>query len=94
MNILYANTMTIQYTEEWFDEARHYVNPNDLKAVKERLEHLPKMMDELNELLKNGDMEAEHFALRMRNYARDCADAVEHAEERIGWGRARGIITY
>lgn len=94
MNVLYANTMTIKYTEEWFNNEGGYVNPHDLKAVKERIEHLPKMMDELNELLKNGDMEAEHFATRMKHYARNCADAVEHAEEGIGWGRARKTITY
>ena len=58
MNVLYANTMTIKYTEEWFKNEGGYVNPHDLKSVKERIEHLPKMMDELNELLKNGDMEA------------------------------------
>ena len=83
-----------QYTEEWFEEAYSYVNPKDLKAVKERLGHLTKMVDELNELLKNGDEEAEHFATRMKIYVRDCADAVENGGEYIEWGRADEMITY
>lgn len=45
------------YTEKWFRDARSHAikcKSNDLLALKERMEHLPKMIDTLNEMLKNG----------------------------------------
>lgn len=45
------------YTEKWFRDARSLAfkcKSNDLLALKERMEHLPKMIDTLNEMLKNG----------------------------------------
>lgn len=64
------------YTEKWFRDARsHTLNceRNDLLALKECMEHLPKMIDTLNEMLKNGynkDVRAlvyniEHYAYRI-----------------------------
>ena len=91
------NTMNknMQYTEEWFDEARHYsFDWKDLKAIKERLEHLPKMMDELNEKLKNGDKDAHYLATRMKHHAQRTMSAIESNEGYISWGRADMMITY
>lgn len=45
------------YTKEWFRDVRSHefkCKSNDLLALKERMEHLPKMIDALNEMLKNG----------------------------------------
>ena len=45
------------YTEKWFADARSLefeCERNDLLALKERMEHLPKMIDTLNEMLKKG----------------------------------------
>lgn len=85
----------MQYTEEWFDEARNNgFDWKDLKAIKERLEHLPKMMDELNEKLKNGDKDAHYLATRMKHYAQKTLLAIESNEEYISWGRADMMVTY
>lgn len=84
----------MQYTEEWFKKARAYVEHEDLKAVKECLEHLPNMMDELNELLKKGDKEAEHFADMMKYYIIDCAILVKYEADYISCGHAAVMKTY
>lgn len=59
------------YTEKWFREARsHNWERNDLLALKERMEHLPKMIDTLNELLKNGQKrDASNLAYDIEHYA-------------------------
>lgn len=47
--------MDIQYTKEWFKSQRSdYHKSDDLLALKKRMEHLPKMIDAINEALKNG----------------------------------------
>lgn len=61
------------YTEKWFSDARSHelkCEPNDLLALRERMEHLPKMIDTLNEMLKSGDVSAlvyniTHYAYRI-----------------------------
>lgn len=85
----------IQYTEEWFDDdSNRYFDSEDLKAIKERLEHLPKMMDELNELLKNGDKDANIFAFNMSYYVHETWSAIKNDYEYMSWGRADEMITY
>ena len=72
-------TMNMQYTYEWFrGNKKHKYDCEDLKAVKARLEHLPKMMDELNELLKNGEHDkANSLALDMRYYIHETYTAIK-----------------
>lgn len=64
------------YTEKWFSDARSHefkCEYNDLLSLKERMEHLPKMIDTLNEMLKNGNTgvvsnlayNIEHYAYRI-----------------------------
>lgn len=84
------------YTDEWFDEARrHRFDSEDLKALKESLEHLPKMIDELNELLKNGERrKADSLALNMSRYVQRTSNAIESDYQYISWGRANEMKTY
>lgn len=85
----------MQYTEEWFNEARRSgFASEDLKAIKERFEHLPKMMDELNERLKNGDKDADYLALCIKRYVQGTLNAIESDYEYISWGHANRMITY
>lgn len=89
-------TMNMQYTDEWFDDYRkHEFDWKDLKAIKARLEHLPKMMDELNELLKNGERrKADSLALNMSRYVQRTSNAIESDYEYISWGRADMMVIY
>lgn len=61
------------YTEEWFSKARDHeleCKSNDLLALKERMEHLPKMIDTLNEMLKNGyNKDVSDLAYNIQHYA-------------------------
>ena len=86
----------MQYTKEWFrGYKKHKYDCEDLKAIKERLEHLPKMMDELNELLKSGESsKADTLALNMRYYIHETYTAIKSDYEYISWGRADEMITY
>ena len=84
----------INYNNEWFEKANTSFDWKDLKAIKEHLEHLPKMMDELNEKLKNGDKDAHYLATRMKHYAQRTMDAIESDEGYISWGRADMMVTY
>ena len=85
----------MQYTEEWFNDYSNYrFDWEDLKAIKERLEHLPKMIDELNAKLKNGDKDAHYLATRMKHYAQRILSAIESDEGYISWGRADMMVTY
>ena len=85
----------MQYTDEWFYEARHNrFKLEDLKAIKERFEHLPKMMDELNERLKNGDKDADYLALCIQRYTQRLVNALESDYQYMSWGRANEMITY
>ena len=87
--------MNMQYTDEWFDEARHNsFKSKDLKAIKERFEHLPKMMDELNERLKNGDKDADYLALCIQRYTQRLVNAIESDYDYMSWGRADEMVTY
>lgn len=86
-------TTNMQYTKEWF-HSNHDFDSEDLKAIKDRLEHLPKMMDVLNELLKNGDKDADVFARRMSNYVQGTLNAIESDYQYIAWGRADEMVTY
>ena len=84
-----------KYNKEWFEKNLYEsFDWKDLKAIKERLEHLPKMMDELNELLKNGDKYAGRLANDMEFYARKTMSAIESNEGYISWGRADMMVTY
>lgn len=84
-----------KYDKEWFEKNLYEsFDWKDLKAIKERLEHLPKMMDELNELLKNGDKYAGRLANDMEFYARKTMSAIESNEGYISWGRADMMVTY
>lgn len=67
------------YTEKWFREARsHNWERNDLLSLKERMEHLPKMIDTLNELLKNGQKrDASNLAYDIEHYAYRIARAMD-----------------
>jgi len=67
------------YTEKWFSDARsHNWERNDLLALKERMEHLPKMIDTLNELLKNGQKrDASNLAYDIEHYAYRIARAMD-----------------
>ena len=86
----------MQYTDEWFrDYRKRKFNCEDLKAIKERLEHLPKMMDELNELLKNGERrKANSLALSMSYYVQRISNKIESDYQYIAWGRANEMVTY
>ena len=84
----------IKSTEEWFEKAKSSFDWKDLKAIKVRLEHLPKMMDELNEKLKNGDKDAHYLATRMKHYAQRTLSAIESDEGYISWGREDMMVTY
>lgn len=85
----------MQYTKEWFKKNDVYVKSEDLKAIKERLEHLPKIMDELNELLKNGERrKADSLALSMSYYIQSLSDAIESDYQYISWGHANRMVTY
>ena len=84
----------IQYTKEWFKKNDVSFESEDLKTIKDRLEHLPKMMDELNEMLKNGDKEADSFALSMRYYIQRLSDKIDSDYQYMAWGRANEMITY
>lgn len=61
------------YTEKWFSDARSHefkCKNNDLLALKERMEHLPKMIDTLNEMLKKGySREVGNLAYNIEHYA-------------------------
>ena len=49
--------MNTQYTEDWFENefsSHRYDDCNDILSLKKRMEHLPKMMDTINEILKEG----------------------------------------
>lgn len=91
-----STTMNMQYTDEWFDDYRkHEFDWKDLKVIKARLEHLPKMMDELNELLKNGESsKADSLALSMSHYIHETYTAIETDYEYMSWGRADEMVTY
>lgn len=69
------------YTEKWFSDARERefkYGRNDLLALKERMEHLPKMIDTLNELLKNGrKRDASNLAYDIEHYAYRIARAMD-----------------
>lgn len=69
------------YTEKWFSDARERefkYGRNDLLALKERMEHLPKMIDTLNELLKNGHKrDASTLAYDIEHYAYRIARAMD-----------------
>lgn len=52
-------------------------------------------MDELNELLKNGEhRKADHLSLRMSWYIQSLSDAIESDYQYITWGRADMMKTY
>lgn len=71
----------MQYTEEWFNDYSNYrFDWGDLKAIKERFEYLPKMIDELNAKLKNGDIDADYLATRMKHYAQMTLGTIESDE--------------
>ena len=61
------------YTEKWFSDARDHelkCERNDLLALKKRMEHLPKMIDTLNEMLKKGySREVGNLAYAIEHYA-------------------------
>lgn len=85
----------MQYTKEWFKKNKDYFKSQDLKAIKDRLEHLPKMMDELNELLKNDEgEEAISLALSMRYYIQNLSDKIDSDYQYMAWGRANEMVTY
>ncbi len=86
----------MQYTDEWFrGYKKHKFDWEDLKAIKARLEHLPKMMDELNELLKNGEHDkADSLALDMSYYIHETYTVIKTDYEYMSWGRANEMITY
>ena len=86
----------MQYTDEWFHEARrNSFDWENFKAIKDRLEHLPKMMDELNELLKNGERsKAISLALDMRYYIHETYTAIKSDYEYMAWGHADEMVTY
>ena len=84
----------MQYTKEWFKKNDNHFKSEDIKAIKERLEHLPKMMDELNELLKNDDKDADVFALSMSYYIQELSDKIESDYQYIAWGHANRMVTY
>ena len=85
----------IQYTKEWFKKNDVSFESEDLKTIKDRLEHLPKMMDELNELLKNGESsKANSLALEMRYYIHETYTAIKSDYEYMSWGRANEMVTY
>lgn len=86
----------MQYTDEWFrDYRKHEFDWEDLKAIKARLEHLPKMMDEMNELLKKGEhSKADSLALSMSHYVHKTLTAIESDYEYMSWGHADRMITY
>ena len=86
----------MQYTDEWFrGYKKHEFDWEDLKAIKARLEHLPKMMDELNELLKSGERsKANSLALNMSYYIHETYDAIENDYQYMSWGRADEMVTY
>lgn len=86
--------MNMQYTKEWFHN-NHDFESEDLKAIKERLEHLPKMMDELNELLKSGERrKADSLALSMSHYVHETWTAIKSDYEYMSWGHANRMVTY
>lgn len=89
-------TTNRQYTDEWFDEESNLsFDWENFKAIKERLEHLPKMMDELNELLKNGESsKADSLALSMSYYVHSTLTAIESDYEYMSWGHANRMKTY
>ena len=91
-----STTRNMQYTDEWFrDDSNRDFDWEDFKAIKERLEHLPKMMDELNELLKSGERrKADHLALRMSYYMHKTYTAIKTDYEYMSWGRADEMVTY
>ena len=84
----------IQYTKEWFKKNDVSFESEDLKTIKDRLEHLPKMMDELNEMLKNGDKEADSLALSMRYYIQRLSDKIDSDYQYMAWGHANRMVTY
>ena len=86
----------MQYTDEWFSEARQRrFDWENFKAIKARLEHLPKMMDELNELLKSGERrKANSLALNMSHYIHKTYTAIKTDYEYMSWGRADEMVTY
>lgn len=85
----------MQYTKEWFKKNDKNFDSEDLKVIKERLELLPKMMDELNELLKNGENEkADSLALSMSYYVQRISDKIESDYQYIAWGHANRMVTY
>ena len=86
----------MQYTDEWFrDDSNRDFDWEDFKAIKERLEHLPKMMDELNELVKSGERrKAYSLAYDMSWYGHKTYDAIENDYQYMSWGRADEMITY
>ena len=88
--------MNVKYTDEWFSEARRRsFNWEDFKAIKARLEHLPKMMDELNELLKSGERsKANSLALNMSYYVHRTWTAIKSDYEYMSCGRADEMVTY
>ena len=85
----------MQYTKDWFKKNDVYFESEDLKTIKDRLEHLPKMMDELNELLKNGEhRKANSLALSMSHYIQRLSDKIESDYQYMAWGHANRMITY
>lgn len=69
------------YTEKWFSDAHDHeleCERNDLLALKERMEHLPKMIDTLNEMLKNGyNRDVSKLVYNIANYAYRIAHSMD-----------------
>lgn len=88
--------MNVKYTDEWFNEESNLsFDWENFKAIKERLEHLPKMMDELNELLKSGECsKANSLAYEMSYYIHKTYTAIENDYQYMSWGRADEMVTY
>ena len=85
----------MRYTKEWFKKNDNHFESEDLKTIKDRLEHLPKMMDELNELLKNGERDkANSLALSMSYYIQRLSDKIESDYQYMTWGHADRMVTY
>lgn len=68
------------YTKKWFRDAHDHelkCERNDLLALKERMEHLPKMIDTLNEMLKRGyDRDVSALVYNIENYVYRIAHAM------------------
>ena len=85
------------YTEKWFSDARERefkYGRNDLLALKERMEHLPKMIDTLNEMLKRGyDRDVSDLVYNIENYVYRIAHAMSGSTKYTCIPNGNGKIT-